>query len=329
MTSGSKKRRISIKSTTSETDREAFSRARTKNIKNPDKRSAMNDALKSKANKERRIRREKRKREVELLGENAPPTKVPKTQDNTRVKMPDMVEKDDEEVAQDEEIDEFADYFKTDVPPKIMFTTSTHRQKGGKETKPFIEDLVKIFPNSEYYDRRNSSLKCILSIAIEKGITDLIIINEDRKQPNAWMHTRLPDGPTAFYRLTNCLLMKNIYNQAEMLKDDYEPEVIMNNFNTRLGHSVARMINCLIPQKPNFHGRRVMTYHNQRDFIFFRHHRYFFNTENSASIQEIGPRFTLKLEYLRKGLPHDNFAEYEWIRNKDSEQRKNRLKFFL
>lgn len=61
-----------------------------------------------------------------------------------------------------------------------------------------------------------------------------------------------------------------------MLQDDYEPEVIMNNFTTRLGHSVARMINCLIPQKPDFHGRRVMTYHNQRDFIFFRHHRYLF-----------------------------------------------------
>lgn len=62
-----------------------------------------------------------------------------------------------------------------------------------------------------------------------------------------------------------------------MLQDDYEPEVIMNNFTTRLGHSVARMINCLIPQKPDFHGRRVMTYHNQRDFIFFRHHRYYFS----------------------------------------------------
>lgn len=33
-----------------------------------------------------------------------------------------------------------------------------------------------------------------------------------------------------------------------------------------------------------------------------------FHTEKSASIQEIGPRFTLKLEYLRRGLPDDNFA---------------------
>lgn len=84
-----------------------------------------------------------------------------------------------------------------------------------------------------------------------------------------------------------------------------------------------------------------------------------FHTEKNASIQEIGPRFTLKLEYLRRGLPDDNFAginrisylpilffiipntiqsisinqltllEYEWIRGKDAEARTNRLKFFL
>lgn len=30
------------------------------------------------------------------------------------------------------------------------------------------------------------------------------------------------------------------------------------------------------PQDPTFRGRRVVTFHNQRDFIFFRHHRYIF-----------------------------------------------------
>ena len=35
-----------------------------------------------------------------------------------------------------------------------------------------------------------------------------------------------------------------------------------------------RMIQSLFPQDPEFKGRRVVTFHNQRDFIFFRHHRY-------------------------------------------------------
>lgn len=34
------------------------------------------------------------------------------------------------------------------------------------------------------------------------------------------------------------------------------------------------MIQSLFPQDPEFKGRRVVTFHNQRDFIFFRHHRY-------------------------------------------------------
>lgn len=47
---------------------------------------------------------------------------------------------------------------------------------------------------------------------------------------------------------------------------------ILNSF---LGFFVTfRLIQSLFPQDPNFRGRRVVTFHNQRDFIFFRHHRY-------------------------------------------------------
>ena len=54
----------------------------------------------------------------------------------------------------------------------------------------------------------------------------------------------------------------------------HRPEVILNNFTTRLGHSVARLLAAWFPQVPQFQGRRVVTFHNQRDFIFLRHHRY-------------------------------------------------------
>lgn len=53
----------------------------------------------------------------------------------------------------------------------------------------------------------------------------------------------------------------------------HKPELVLNNFTTRLGHRVGRLIQSLFPQDPEFHGRRVVTFHNQRDFIFFRHHR--------------------------------------------------------
>lgn len=44
-------------------------------------------------------------------------------------------------------------------------------------------------------------------------------------------------------------------------------------FNTPFLFGSSRLIQSLFPQEPNFRGRRVVTFHNQRDFIFFRHHR--------------------------------------------------------
>ena len=63
----------------------------------------------------------------------------------------------------------------------------------------------------------------------------------------------------------------SIQNVGEMT--DHHPEVVLTNFTTRLGHTVGRMFAALFPHDPNFHGRRAMTFHNQRDFIFFRNHR--------------------------------------------------------
>lgn len=88
-----------------------------------------------------------------------------------------------------------------------------------------------------------------------------------------------------------------------------------------------------------------MTLHNQRDFIFFRRHRYVFrekrSTEKSvrdtsdkpikgvedirAGLQELGPRFTLKLRRVDKGIQRSSGQEWEWKGKTD----KVRTKFQL
>ncbi len=63
-------------------------------------------------------------------------------------------------------------------------------------------------------------------------------------------------------------------------------------------------------------GRQVVTFHNQRDFIFVRHHRYVYRKEKDkmrARLQELGPRFTLKLRWLQNGTFDTETGEYEWI----------------
>lgn len=115
--------------------------------------------------------------------------------------------------------------------------------------------------------------------------------------PHTMYLVHLPNGPTATFRVSNVKLNKDIPDHGN--PTSHEPELILNNFDTKLGHRMGRMFASLFPQKPNFRGRRVITFHNQRDFIFFRHHRYLFNEDGSrANLQEVGPRFTLKLVSL-------------------------------
>jgi len=89
------------------------------------------------------------------------------------------------------------------------------------------------------------------------------------------------------------------------------------------------MFASLFYSQPEFIGRRVVTLHNQRDYIFFRQHRYIFGSHrdgsNKASLQEIGPRFTLKLRWLQSGTFHRQNSEYEFVRKKDIDDSKKRF----
>lgn len=87
-------------------------------------------------------------------------------------------------------------------------------------------------------------------------------------QINGMLLVHLPDGPTAHFRLSNLKLGRDIKGHGRATA--HKPELILNHFDTRLGHRVGRMFASLFPQDPQFRGRRVVTFHNQRDFIFVR-----------------------------------------------------------
>jgi len=233
-----------------------------------------------------------------------------------------IVEPDDEEVIADEAEDEFSAYFKQGLQPKILITTSMNPSS---KIYPFIEDLLMIFPETHYYKRGTYAIKSIVEYAKNRNFTDIMIINEDNKEIHSMYVIHLPDGPTAFFRITSIVHSKKIRNRAKPTA--HKPELILNNFSTRLGHTIGRMFASLLPQDPNFKGRRVVTFHNQRDFIFFRHHRYIFEKDKKARLQEIGPRFTLKLKNLQLGTFDPKYAEYIWVYKKETDT--SRKKFYL
>ncbi|ODO10718.1 hypothetical protein I350_01315 [Cryptococcus amylolentus CBS 6273] len=186
-------------------------------------------------------------------------------------------------------------------PPRILITTSP---SPCKYTYQFCDDLKNVFPGGEFFKRprgRGYEIGRVARWAGKRGYGALIVVNEDHKSPNAITLINLPAGPTAYFKLTSVIPTANLIGHAR--PTPHSPELILNNFTTLLGNSVGRVFGSLFPPQPQFRGRQVVTLHNQRDFLFFRRHRYMFSSATSAKLQEIGPRFTLKLRWLRNGLP--------------------------
>ena len=306
----------------------AFLRVVPSSIKNKMKRAEVFAKQKHEAKAQQSRDKKRRRKETAALGEDERAAKRErdakrqKTIDNTREADETVVADGDAEVQADEAMDEFSAYFKGDTPPKIVITSG---YKPTKRMYELVRDLLHVFPNSFYYARRQFEVAAICQTATEKGFTDVLIVNEDKKQFVSLLHLHLPIGPTAFYRLSSVRLCSEMGDKA--VPTAHRPEVILNHFTTRLGHRVGRMLGALFHQRPEFRGRRVCTFHNQRDFIFFRHHRYVFTAKDKAALQEMGPRFTLKLKWLQHGLFDHDKGEYEFMHKTDMDT--SRRRFFL
>ncbi|KAF8909293.1 anticodon-binding protein [Gymnopilus junonius] len=238
---------------------------------------------------------------------------VPRTLDNMREFDPSILTADPssstaesfkhDELAADLENDPFASYFTSvddpSIPPKILITTSP---KASKATYEFCDELVGVFPGAEFIRRKKGKgfeVGRIAGWAADRGYKHLCVVNEDMKKPS--MSMILLAWAIAYFKLTSIELTKQIFGHARATP--HYPELVLNNFVTQLGHAVGRMFQTTFPPLPEFQGRQVVTLHNQRDFLFFRRHRYAFRSTEKVSLQEIGPRFTLKLRWLKKGIP--------------------------
>eukprot|EP01120_Amphizonella_sp_Union-15-10_P009970 TRINITY_DN389_c0_g1_i1.p1 TRINITY_DN389_c0_g1~~TRINITY_DN389_c0_g1_i1.p1 ORF type:complete len:325 (-),score=48.02 TRINITY_DN389_c0_g1_i1:160-1134(-) len=293
-------------------------------VRNKAKRARLRAQHAQEKETDRKQRRKKRRKMEEELGEQAPPKQIPKTLDNMREPDDTFVVEEDNEVFEDLETDEFADYFNRKTTPKLMITTNRGSSK--KIAKEFIEtQLLKLFPNSEYYPRRNYHVKEIIEYCKNRGFTDVIVVNEDRRKVNGLLLSHLPDGPTALFKVTTIIPMEKIPHRAGYCPSN--PELILNNFDTRLGTTIGRMISSLFPQDPEFRHRRVVTFHNQRDYVFVRQHRYIFDSVQNVRLQEMGPRFTLKLRSLQHGTFDSKYGEFEWLPKKENIT--SRRRFFL
>ena len=286
-----------------------------KHIKNKQRRQQVFAQLKHEQNKTRHKERQARaraERENPELREKRLIEKVPETIDAKRVY--------DETVnVEMEGEDNFDSYFKEGVEPKVLITTNANAKRPAYE---FAAMMVEIIPNSSFVKRqRKYTIKDMAEYCSNRDFTDLIVINEDKKVVNGMTFVHLPEGPTFYFSISSLIERKRITGHGQ--PTGHVPELVLNNFTTRLGQSVSRLFQSLFPHRPEFEGRQVVTLHNQRDFIFFRMHRYIFKNEEKVGLQELGPQFTLKLRRIQRGIRQDIEWEYK------TELEKDKRKFYL
>ena len=220
-----------------------------------------------------------------------------------------LSDSDKGEAHEDDEVEE-------DAPrvPKILITTNrgAEDKEASKEPSPLellVTDLIDSFAGYARYVRRPSEdeediylqIKDMAAKAAKKKFTHLLVLNINRRQPIGVTMVHLPKGPSIYLTMNNYVPCHKIYNRTEAT--GHIPELVLNNFSTtQLGHSIGSILQSLWPPQPELAGRQVVTFHNQRDFIFFRRHRYLFRSEKKVALQEIGPRFTLKAREIQSGI---------------------------
>ncbi|GAB7352730.1 hypothetical protein MBLNU459_g3084t1 [Dothideomycetes sp. NU459] len=215
--------------------------------------------------------------------------------------------------------------------PKVLITTSLNSTLHAE-----ADLLTSLFPNSVYIRRSANfrahkySVREIASFASNRAYTTLIVLNEDQKRPYGLDVVHLPAGPMFHFSISNWVEGARLPGHGN--PTGHDPELILNGFRTPLGLLTAHLFRTMFPPQPELVGRQVVTLHNQRDYIFVRRHRYVFRdkrkTEKSivgvdgkvvegvedikTGLQELGPRFTLKLRRIDKGIQRRSGQEWEW-----------------
>jgi ribosome production factor 1 len=228
-------------------------------------------------------------------------------------------------------ISKFPSLFDPPEHPKVLITTSLNSNLHSQ-----AQVLTTLFPNSTYVRRsahrfaHKYSVREISSFAANRGYTTVIILMEDQKKPCGLDVVHLPSGPMFHFSITNWVEGKKLPGHGN--PTDHWPELILHNFRTPLGLLTASLFRTMFPRHPELQGRQVVTLHNQRDYIFVRRHRYVFRnkrvTEKSvtdtegntvkgaedirAGLQELGPRFTIKLRRVDRGIQRRSGQEWEW-----------------
>mmetsp|Transcript_9635 Transcript_9635/g.18790 ORF Transcript_9635/g.18790 Transcript_9635/m.18790 type:complete len:289 (-) Transcript_9635:1160-2026(-) len=202
--------------------------------------------------------------------------------------------------------DEYADAGVKD--PRILLTTS---RKPSSRLLQFLKELKIVIPNSVRTNRGNYIMKDLVDIALKYEFSDLIILHEHRGMPDGIIISHMPSGPTAYFGLTEVVLRHDLRTRLETMSEEY-PNLIFDGFNSNIGERVSDILKYLFPV-PKVDSRRVISFVNRDDVIVFRNHTYSKPDYKTIDLDEVGPRFNMRLYQITLGTVEITHAQKEWV----------------
>ena len=190
--------------------------------------------------------------------------------------------------------------------PKLLITTS---RDPSTRLMSFAKELKLILPNCTRVNRGHTSTDDLVDMCRSNGVTDIIVVHETRGEPDGLIMSHLPYGPTAYFALYNTVLRHDIKPKKTMTLAF--PHLIFHNFGTQLGERVQTILKNIFPV-PKEDSPRVVTFYNENDFISFRHHKSEKLDYKTIELDEMGPRFEMKLFRIRLGALDQPEAKVEW-----------------
>lgn len=190
-----------------------------------------------------------------------------------------------------------------EFPPRILITTS---RDPSSRLSQFAKELKLLIPNSQRINRGRYQIDDIVRACRENNVTDLIIVNENKGNPDCMMVSHFPYGPTAYFSLSNVVLRHDIQEKSTM--STAYPHLIFDNFQTKLGKRVVQILKHLFPVVND--GKRVLTFANNMDYISFRHHVFY--KHKRVEIAEVGPRFEMRVFKILMGTIEIKEADVEF-----------------
>ncbi|GFT93916.1 brix domain-containing protein ZK795.3 [Nephila pilipes] len=194
--------------------------------------------------------------------------------------------------------------------PKIVITTS---RDPSVKLKQFAKEFRLILPNSQRLNRGNYNLKTLMEACKANAVTDFIMIEETRGQPDGLIICHLPHGPTARFSIQDVVMRHDIPDIGNMPQE--YPHLAFYNFKSKLGLRVTSILKHLFPV-PKEESKRLVSFLNYDDWILFRHHTHDTDEKGEMQLIELGPRFLMKLFVIKRGtIDEYQTADVEWALN--------------